>query len=101
MDEQAKRELRLRIGRMRRRIDRRVRGVEARGRELLSWRTYVERYPGYAVLAALGAGLACSAGLRRGRLPQRLGWSLARGAAGRAARLVLSEMRRLWDEESA
>ena len=56
--QQEKRELRLKIGRMRRRIDARLRATETEGRKLASWRTYVTRYPGSAVLAAFGLGLS-------------------------------------------
>jgi hypothetical protein len=60
----ARRETRLRIGRLRRRINGRVRAVGEEGVRLVSWRTWVEHYAGRAVLAALGAGLALAAGLR-------------------------------------
>ena len=50
-----KRDLRLRIGRSRRRIDGRLHAIRGGTRELLSWRTYVVRYPAAALTAALGA----------------------------------------------
>jgi hypothetical protein len=99
--EQEKRELRLRIGRMRRRIDRRVRGVEKRGREMLSWRKYVVRYPGWSALAAFGGGLALSAGLRRLSLPRRLGWRLAREAISQIIGRVGLEVKRWWKAEAS
>ena len=68
----ARRETRLRIGRLRRRIDGRVRALAEEGVRLVSWRTWVEHYAGRAVLAALGAGLALAAGLRgRARGPRQ------------------------------
>ena len=63
-----RRVLRLRIARLRRRLDGRVHGLASQGRRLTSWRTYVARFPGYAALAAVGLGLAVSVGLRPPRL---------------------------------
>ena len=77
-----KRELHLRIGRSRRRIDGRLRATQDHARQLLSWRTYVVRYPGWALAAALGAGMAASAGLRPARISRWLGGSLVRQALG-------------------
>ena len=94
--QRTKRELRLRIGRLRRRIDRRVRSVRTQGQRLASWRTYVERYPGYTLLAALGAGLAASAGLGRGGWPALLGRQLARRTAAKAVDLGWEELKGLW-----
>jgi hypothetical protein len=91
-----KRQLRLRIGRMRRQIDRHVGEADRCGRKLLSWRTYVQRYPGYAALAAFGSGLALSAGLRRGRLQRWLGGRLVGEVAGRFVGLLGAELRRWW-----
>ena len=86
----AKRELRLGIGRLRRRIDGRIRSAGREGRRLLSWRTYVRRYPVQGVLTALGLGLAASGGLGGG-------WSrfLGRRLAARAVRRALG---RMWRE---
>jgi hypothetical protein len=94
-DDSVKRDLRLRIARQRRRIDHRVRAVDARGRELLSWRTYVRRYPGYSSMAAFGAGLALSAGLGN-RLPRWLGQRLVRRGIGQIAAQIGREVRRLF-----
>jgi hypothetical protein len=70
MDSPQKQELRMLIGRSRRQIDRRLRAVRREGKNLLSWRTYVQRYPLGAIAAALGAGLAAGAtlGSRRRRI---------------------------------
>ena len=62
------RRLRLRIGRLRRRIDGRLHSMQREGRRLVSWKTYVRNYPGSTVMAALGAGLALSAGVQRVKL---------------------------------
>lgn len=75
-----KRELHLRIGRSRRSIDRRLRATRDRAGQLCSWRTYVVRYPAWALLAALGAGFAASAGFKPGRWSRWLGLSLVRHA---------------------
>ena len=90
-----KRELRLQIGRRRRRIDRRLRATRDRAQELLSWRTYVARYPAWALAAALGAGLVVSAGFRPARISRRLGLSLVRHAIHGVRQRLGSELRRL------
>ena len=92
-DRRAKRELRLRIGRLRRRIDRRVRRLEREGHRLVSWRTYVRRYPAQAMAAAVGVGLAASAGLSGG-FTRGLGSLLARRAVDRT-------LDRIWKEWEA
>ena len=96
-----KRELRLRIGRSRRRIDRRLRASRDRTHELLSWRTYVVRYPAWALAAALGAGLTASAGFRPSRISRRLGLSLVRHAMGGIRRGLWNEVERFWSDASA
>ena len=93
----AKRELRLRIGRLRRRIDRRVRSLEREGLRLVSWRTYVRQYPAQAVLAAMGLGLAASAGLSGG-WSRLLGVHLTRRAVDRAVARVWVELEQIWAE---
>ena len=95
------RELRLRIGRLRRRIDGRVRLLERGTRRLLSWRTLVERYPGWAALGALGAGLSVSAALRGGRLLRWLGSRLVRHSADQIVQRLWQEAHRLWTASTA
>jgi len=68
-----KQELRMRISRSRRRIDRRLRGVCDEGKTLLSWRTCARRYPLAAVTAALGAGMAAATALGSHRLQKKFG----------------------------
>jgi len=96
--ESQKRELRRRIGRLRRRIDRRVHSTGREARRLVSWRTYVTRRPGNAVTAALGVGLALSAGLSARRLSRWLGLWMVRRAAGDFTKHLWRELGRLWAE---
>jgi hypothetical protein len=91
-----KRELRMRIGRSRRRINGRLRATRDRARQLVSWRTYIVRYPGRALIAALGAGFAASAGLRPGRISRRLGLSLVHQAFGGIQSQLWAELKRIW-----
>lgn len=92
-----KRELRLRIGRSRRRIDRRLRAARDRVRQLASWRTFVVRYPGWAIGAALGVGLFASAGLGHRRASRWLGRSLVRHAMRGLRRQFWNELKHLWE----
>lgn len=96
--QRTKRLLRQRIGRLRRRIDGRVHRLGRQGRRLASWKTYVTRYPAYAVLVALGFGLAASAGLRRGALTRTLGLLLLRRATGKTVDAILAELKAVWTE---
>lgn len=91
-----RRALRLEIGRLRRRIDRRVRSLEREGLRLTSWRTYVERYPAYAVAAAFGIGLAASAA--SGGWARLLGLRLTHRALDKAACGVWEELKGMWAE---
>jgi hypothetical protein len=95
-----KRELHQRIGRSRRRIDGRLRASKDRARELLSWRTYVVRHPGWAIVAALSAGMTASSVLRPSRMARWLGSSLLRQALGGLGQQFLSELRRTWNEST-
>jgi len=97
---QRKRDLRLRIGRSRRRLDGRLRPSRDRIGQVLSWRTYVVHYPAWALAAALGAGMAASAGLRPGRMSQRLGLSLVRRAFGGFQQHLWAELRRIWNDST-
>jgi hypothetical protein len=98
--ERVKRQLRQRIGRLRRRIDNRLRSSGRQARRLTSWRTYVTQYPGSAIMAALGAGLALSAGLSGRRLSRWLGLRLMRQAWDTAAGRLRQEIDRLWREST-
>jgi len=96
--DRTKRLLRRKIARLRRRIDGRVHGLESQKRRLTSWKTYVGRYPGYAVLAALGFGLTVSAGLGRGGWTRMLGLQLTRRAARHIVQGVFAELGAIWSE---
>ena len=98
--ERTQRELRLRIGRLRRRIDGRIRATQREARRLASWRTYVQRCPGNAILAAVGVGLALSAGLSARRLSRWLGMRLIRRAADNALRQFWRELRQMWADST-
>jgi len=98
--EKMKRELRLRIGRLRRRINSRVRSSRRAGRRLMSWQTYVKRYPGHALVAALGFGLAVSAGFAGGRAWRWIGLRLARRTLRKAGHQIWRELGRIWDDSS-
>jgi len=93
-----KRELRLRIGRSRRRVDRRLRGTRDRAKELLSWRTYVVRYPVWALAAALGTGWAASAGLKPSVWSRWLGLALVRHGLGGIQRRLWADIQRIWTD---
>jgi hypothetical protein len=89
-----KRELRLKIGRARRRIDARLRATGAEGRKLASWRTYVARYPGSAVLAAFGLGFSGATVFSPRGILKSFGAALMRGSADRAMNLAWQELKR-------
>jgi hypothetical protein len=95
-----KRRLRLEMGRVRRRIDRRVRSSQRRARELLHWRTYARRYPGNATLGAFGLGLALSAGLGGRRVSRWLGLRLVRRALRDVGRRLGRELAEIWAEST-
>lgn len=98
--EERRREIRLRIGRLRRRIDRRVRSTQKEARRLVSWRTYVQSAPGNAILGALGVGLALSAGLSMRRLSGWLGLRMVRRALDRGSRLFWQEIAEVWTDST-
>ena len=95
-----KRELHLRIGRLRRRIDGRLRATKDRARELTSWRTYVTRYPAWALMAAVGAGLAASSALQPRRASRWLAGTLMHQALGGIRQQLASELQQLWSDST-
>jgi hypothetical protein len=95
-----KRELRLRIARLRRRIDGRIRHAETHTRQLLSWRTYAARYPGWALVAALGVGLTAAASLRSKRTSRRIGSRFVRQAWRQVLHHVWEEWKGVWTEST-
>ena len=66
----------------------------------MSWRTYAARYPGNLILAALGAGLAFSAGLSGRRLLRWIGTGMFRKAGRHLGRSVWREIRQVWTESA-
>ena len=95
-----KRGLRLRIGRLRRRINSRIRGSQDEGQRLLSWRTYARRYPGGAMAAAFGVGMAASAGLRGPRLIHAISAMLVRRGAGVISEGFRGELHKIWEDST-
>lgn len=95
-----KRELRLRIGRLRRQIDRHAHAVQREGERLLSWRTVVRQLPGNAVLAAFGFGLALAAGLSARSMARWLGLRMMRRSLREGRRFVWAEWHRIWSASS-
>ena len=95
-----KRELRLRIGRSRRCIDGRLRTTRDETRQLLSWRTYVARYPLWAMAAALGAGVTASSLFRPARISRWLGRSLLQQAFGGLQQQLWTELHRTWTDST-
>ena len=95
-----KRRLRLKIGRLRRRVNGHIRGSQREGQRLLSWRTYTRRYPVGMLAAALGVGLATSAGLKGPRLLRSICGLLVRRGTGAVAQGVRDELRKLWEEST-
>jgi len=96
----AKRAVRLEIGRLRRRIDRRIHALGREGRQAVSWRTWIRRYPAYALVAAFGIGLAASFVLRRGHWARTLGLQLTRRAADRILNAVVREFWEWWSRSA-
>ncbi len=94
------RRLRLRIGRLRRRIDGRLHSLRREGRRLASWKTYARNYPGSAVMAALGAGLALSAGLQRRQLARFVGMRLFRWATSNVGSQFWGELQHVWSDSA-
>lgn len=98
--QQRTRELHIRIGRSRRRIDRRLRTVGDDARRLTDWRTYVTRYPGWSLAAALGAGLAASSAFRPAVLTRWLGRSLFVKIVAGIRQGLIAELTRIWTESN-
>ncbi len=95
-----KRELRMQIGGLRRRIDRRARAAQSKGGRLLSWRAAVRRLPGSALLTAFGVGLALAGGLSARSLARWLGLAVVRHSIRRGRRVLWAELQRLWADSA-
>jgi hypothetical protein len=96
--QRAKRRLRLRIARLRRRIDGRVHRLDRQRRRLTSWKTYVRRYPAASLLIAVGLGLTASVGLGRGRWMRMLGLQLVRRAGRSMLDALAAEWSAVWTD---
>ncbi len=95
-----KRELRLRIGRLRRQIDRRIGNARRERQRLVSWRTVVRRMPGNAVLGAFGLGLALAAGLSARSIGRWIGLRMLRHSLRAGRNVLWNELRRAWTDSS-
>lgn len=88
---EAKRELRLRIARQRRLMDRHWRSLRQEGRRLLAWQTYLGQIPGLALQAA-GTGLSELASLPWQRW-FRVGFRFFRRVVGTVLRRLVGWLR--------
>lgn len=95
-----KRRLRMKIGRMRRRINDRLQGSRREASRLVNWQTYVKRYPAGSLAAAFGVGLAASTGLKRPRLLASIFGLIASRGAAMAAAGAKNELLRIWEEST-
>src|SRR5574340_22842 len=94
------RQVRARMARLRSRIDRHIDATRSPSRRMVSWRTYVQGYPASALAAAMGVGLALSAGLSARRLAGWLGMRLIRRAADTAGGQLWRELAQLWADST-
>jgi hypothetical protein len=85
-------DLRLQIARQRRRVDARLLAVRREVQRLRSWRTYVEHFPGKALIAAFGIAMAATATFRGKRSGRQVGMFLARRAMGRTVGGLWTEL---------
>jgi len=90
---QLRRDLRARIGRVRRQIDQRLGVVRSSGARLSIWRDYVVRSPLWALLAALIAGLSLASGLRGRKRDEKDGPPFPAEEACRFACWVFEKLR--------
>ncbi|MDZ7620784.1 MAG: hypothetical protein U1E05_27595 [Patescibacteria group bacterium] len=95
-----KRELRLKIGRLRRRIDGRVRAARQRSERLFTWQTVVRGLPGSSLMAAFGVGLALAAGLSARSMARWFGLRLLRQSLRNGRHALWSELGRIWAASS-
>ena len=98
--EQAKRDLRRRIGRLRRRVDGRIRAGGREAHRLMSWRTYVSRYSGGATATAFGIGLALAAGLSGPRLLRWFALRLVRQGTRSMGSGAWKELASVWADSA-
>jgi hypothetical protein len=96
--EEAKRRLRAEAARLRRRIDRHLTGVSSETARLMSWQTYVKRYPLATLSAAFGVGLAVSAGISRSNWKRWLAGKLFSTAVAGVKAGMLSDIIGAWQQ---
>jgi hypothetical protein len=88
-------DLRLHISRQRRRVDARLLATRRELHRLRSWRTYVQHFPGKAMIAAFGLALAGTAAVRGKRMGRRAGAFLVRKALNKTVGGLWGELRSL------
>jgi hypothetical protein len=91
------RRLRAESGRLRRRIDARTYQLRGEIVDLVSWQTYVRRYPVASLTAAFGIGLAASAGLSWRSWAHRLARRAISAAMAGIRTGILSEWLAIWN----
>jgi hypothetical protein len=94
--EEQKRKLRAEAARLRRRIDRDLAGASYETRRLLSWQTYVKRYPLATLAGAFGVGLTVSAVISRSNWKRWLAGKLFSAAVAGVKAGVLTEVLAAW-----
>ncbi len=94
--EEEKRALRAEAARLRRRIDRDLTSVAQDTKYLLSWQTYVKRYPLATLGGAFAIGLGVSAAVSRTRWKQWLAGKLFSAAVTGIKTGVLTEVLSAW-----
>jgi hypothetical protein len=96
--EAAKRRLRAESARLRRAIDADLVKVRGEATELVSWRTYVVRFPLASLAAAFGLGLIVSAGMSPRRWSRWLGGKAVAAAWGGMRAGLVAELLALLNE---
>jgi hypothetical protein len=96
--EAAKRRLRSESARLRRRIDTGLANVRGETKKLVSWSTWVRRFPVASLAAAFGVGLVLSAGLSPRRWSRWLGRHTVAAALAALRTGAYSELLALWNE---
>ena len=94
--EEEKRKLRAEAARLRRRIDRDLAGASYETKRLLSWQTYVKRYPLPTLAGAFGIGLTVSAVISRSNWKRWLAGKLFSAAVAGVKAGVLTEVLAAW-----
>lgn len=102
-DQKTIRDIRFRIGRLRRQIDRRMNTSRREGRRLTSLRTYAATFPGSVITTAFGAGMALALGVSGKRIFRVLGMFLMRrgmkGVGRGIKKEVEKEVVRFWEDQ--